>query len=82
MRLAITTHSDLGQHCASKPRGDGPNTVVLGDDLVHEVLQRAVPDHAHEFFVVAWRPKSHNAQEMDLGKRTCKDCGSVLRCFD
>lgn len=69
VRLAITTHSDLGQHCASKPRGDGPNAVVLGDDLVHEVLQRAVPDHAHEFFVVAWRPKSHNAQEMDLGKR-------------
>jgi len=71
-------------------RDDGPNdggvaddgnddddrVVVLGDELVHEVLLRAVPEHAHEFFVVAWRPKSWGSEgTKDQGKlrhmRTC-----------
>lgn len=74
LRLAIVTHSDLAQHGLDKPR----DTFVMGDDLVHEVLKRT-PDlakHAHEFFVVAWRPKSRGTEgKKDRGKmrhmRTC-----------
>ena len=78
VKLAIVTHSDLAQHGPNKPRGNKglPDAVILGDDLVHEVLQRAVPEYAHEFFVVAWRPKSRGIEgEKDMGKirhvRTC-----------
>eukprot|EP00536_Pseudo-nitzschia_multiseries_P004747 jgi/Psemu1/10738/gm1.10738_g len=68
VRLAIVTHSDLAEHEPSRPR-KGEGAVVLGDDLVHEVLQRVVPDHAHEFFVVAWRPKSRGSEGLrDPGK--------------
>mmetsp|Transcript_12343 Transcript_12343/g.26144 ORF Transcript_12343/g.26144 Transcript_12343/m.26144 type:complete len:458 (+) Transcript_12343:125-1498(+) len=78
VKLAIVTHSDLAQHGPKKPRrsNDLDVDVVLGDDLVHEVLHRTVPDYAHEFFVVAWRPKSRGGEgDKDLGKirhmRTC-----------
>jgi thiopurine S-methyltransferase len=68
IKLAIVTHSDLAQHGPSKPRR-GPDAIVLGDELVHEVLLRVVPEFAHEFFVVAWRPKSRgNEGTKDPGK--------------
>ncbi len=68
IKLAIVTHSDLAQHGDSKPRR-GPEAIVLGDELVHEVLLRVVPEHAHEFFVVAWRPKSRGVEgSKDPGK--------------
>ena len=75
IKLAIVTHSDLAQHGPAKPRR-GEGAFVLGDELVHEVLLRAVPEHAHEFFVVAWRPKSRGSDgSRDPGKlrhmRTC-----------
>jgi hypothetical protein len=75
IKLAIVTHSDLAQHGSSKPRR-GPDAFVMGDELVHEVLLRVVPEHAHEFFVVAWRPKSRGSEGLkDPGKlrhmRTC-----------
>eukprot|EP00532_Pseudo-nitzschia_australis_P012765 CAMPEP_0168218192 /NCGR_PEP_ID=MMETSP0140_2-20121125/7734_1 /TAXON_ID=44445 /ORGANISM="Pseudo-nitzschia australis, Strain 10249 10 AB" /LENGTH=466 /DNA_ID=CAMNT_0008146167 /DNA_START=1 /DNA_END=1401 /DNA_ORIENTATION=+ len=69
IKLAIVTHSDLAQHGEpSKPRR-GEGAVVLGDELVHEVLLRVVPEYAHEFFVVAWRPKSRGSEgTKDPGK--------------
>lgn len=75
VKLAIVTHSDLAQHGDSKPRR-GEDAIVLGDELAHEVLLRAVPEYAHEFFVVGWRPKSRGSEGMkDPGKlrhmRTC-----------
>ncbi|VEU34500.1 unnamed protein product [Pseudo-nitzschia multistriata] len=70
--LAVCTHSDLAQHRSGdgveRPRR-GDRAVVLGDELVHEVLLRVAPEHAHEFFVVAWRPKSRGARGLaDPGK--------------
>ena len=68
IKLAIVTHSDLAQHELSKPRR-GPDAIALGDELVHEVLLRVVPEYAHEFFVVAWRPKSRGSEGVeDPGK--------------
>lgn len=68
IKLAIVTHSDLAQHGDLKPRR-GPGAIVLGDELVHEVLLRAVPEYAHEFFVVGWRPKSRGSEgTKDPGK--------------
>ena len=60
VRLAIVTHSDLAQHGLLKPRGK----FVLGDELVLEVLKRCpgLSEFAHEFFVVAWRPKSRGEE--------------------
>jgi len=77
IKLAIVTHSDLAQHGPLKPRR-GQDAVVLGDELVHEVLLRVVPEHAHEFFVVAWRPKSRGAEgTKDPGKlRHMRACAS------
>ena len=75
IKLAIVTHSDLAQHGVSKPRR-GSDAIVLGDELVHEVLLRVVPEYAHDFFIVAWRPKSRGSEGIkDPGKlrhmRTC-----------
>jgi len=78
VKLAIVTHSDLAQHGPTNPRrgGEDASSFLLGDELVHEVLLRAVPEHAHRFFVVAWRPKSRGEEgSKDPGKlrhlRTC-----------
>eukprot|EP00300_Choanocystis_sp_HF-7_P001476 c1118_g1_i1.p1 GENE.c1118_g1_i1~~c1118_g1_i1.p1 ORF type:complete len:135 (+),score=19.64 c1118_g1_i1:27-431(+) len=47
--LAVATHSD---------RAEGPDSpYILGDDLVAKVLERAVPELIHLFFVVAYQPK-------------------------
>ena len=56
VRLAIVTHSDLAQHGPLKPR----DAFILGDELVLEFLKQCpgLSKFAHEFFVVAWRPKS------------------------
>ena len=74
VRLAIVTHSDLAQHGLLKPR----DKFVLGDELVLEVLKRCpgLSEFAHEFFVVAWRPKSRGEEgKTEPGKirhmRTC-----------
>ena len=74
VRLAIVTHSDLAQHGLLKPR----DKFVLGDELVLEVLKRCpgLSELAHEFFIVAWRPKSRGDQgKKEPGKirhmRTC-----------
>jgi len=39
--LAIATASDLAEHSSWKPR----DAYILGDDLVHEMLREAVPEH-------------------------------------
>ena len=68
VKLAIVTHSDLAQHGPTKPRR-GDDAVILGDELVLELLLRTVPEYAHEFFVVAWRPKSRGEEGLrDPGK--------------
>jgi len=68
IKIAIVTHSDLAQHGPSKPRR-GPDAFVFGDELVQEILLRVVPEYAHEFFIVAWRPKSRGAEgTKDPGK--------------
>jgi len=59
--LAIATHSDIAEHSFLKPR----ETHILGDDLVHEVLRRAVPEQAHIFFVVAFNPSARGAKDPD-----------------
>jgi len=59
--LAIATHSDLAEHSFLKPR----DTYILGDDLVHEVLRRAVPEQAHLFLVVAFNPHARGAKDPD-----------------
>ena len=52
-QLAVCTHSDRAEYNAWIK----PETHVLGEDLVAEVLRASVPEHAAHFFVFAYNPQ-------------------------
>jgi len=53
VKLAVCTHSDRAEYNAFIK----PETHVLGEDLVEEVLRASVPEHAAHFFVFAYNPQ-------------------------
>jgi len=53
VKLAVCTHSDKAEYNAFVK----PETHVLGEDLVEEVLRASVPQQAARFFVVAYNPQ-------------------------
>eukprot|EP00284_Hemiselmis_tepida_P013148 CAMPEP_0174921934 /NCGR_PEP_ID=MMETSP1355-20121228/5505_1 /TAXON_ID=464990 /ORGANISM="Hemiselmis tepida, Strain CCMP443" /LENGTH=213 /DNA_ID=CAMNT_0016167465 /DNA_START=195 /DNA_END=836 /DNA_ORIENTATION=- len=52
VKLAVCTHSDKAEYNAVIR----PETHVLGEDLVGEVLRASVPEQAAHFFVFAYNP--------------------------
>jgi len=53
VKLAVCTHSDTAEYNLFVK----PETHVLGEHLVAEVLRATVPDLAESFFVVAYNPQ-------------------------